>query len=315
MRFSLILSTMTLNLLIGVAMAVAQDADSSDPPADAKELLAKAVALQGRVLQAPIGAKPTERDAWKMVQVGDELGQGTQVRVGLRSSLMLQFGDDAVVQLKPMTLASLDELYQTEVMKRTRIGLAYGAIRGSVREKTLRTDMVIEAPAVTCSKEGTENFGLRTMRGSSAWWAEGPSVGMIAVRDVATGHTERLTFGQLVNFLTQTQTPAKRNMFAQAVKYYDPTYMSAGEKYFNFYTQTGQTIIGPGLGAQTWGQISGSRSNFGAINPIQAGALRDALLRGIGQGGLSVLFRQQESRFGTGPLPNNGDNFRRAFRR
>jgi hypothetical protein len=314
-RYSLKISTMSLSLIIGVGAAVAQDAEPSDRPADAKELFAKAVALQGRVLQAPIGAKPTERDAWKMVQVGDELGQGTQVRVGLRSSLMLQFGDDAVVQLKPMTLASLDELYQTEAMKRTRIGLAYGAIRGSVREKTLRTDMVIEAPAVTCSKEGTENFGLRTMRGSSAWWAEGPSVGMISVRDVVSGRTERLTFGQLVNFLTQTQTPAKRNMFAQAVKYYDPDNMSAGEKYFNFFTQTGQTITGPGLGAQTWSQIAGSRSNFGAINPIQGNALRDALLRGLGRDGLSILFRQQESRFGTGPLPNNGDNFRRAFRR
>jgi hypothetical protein len=91
--------------------------------------------------------------------------------------------------------------------------------------------------------------------------------------------------------------------------------MSAGEKYFNFFTQTGQTITGPGLGAQTWSQIAGSRSNFGAINPIQGNALRDALLRGLGRDGLSILFRQQESRFGTGPSPNNGDNFRRAFRR
>ena len=41
-------------------------------------------------------------------------------------------------------------------------------------------------------------------------------------------------------------------------------------------------------GDGTWGQFSGRRSNFNALNPVQGGAVRDALLRGIGQATISA---------------------------
>lgn len=300
MRDTSNLQVVLLGLVVAAGMAVPAGAET---PPGAKELLARAVAVQGRVSAAPVGAEATDRQAWKPVRQGDELSEGTQVRVGLRSSLLLQFGDDAVVQLKAMTLASLDELYQTEKEKRTKIGLAYGAIRGSVREKALHTDMVIESPAVTCSKEGTHNFALRTMRGSSAWWADGPSEGQIIVRDYTTGRTERVSFGQLVNFLTMTSPAVQRNLFARVVNFYEQNYTSSGEQDFNKFVSTGQTVMGPGQGMQTFGQISGRGAALGGVGDGVPSDLRDRIRQALQGGDFALLFRQFESRFGTGPLP------------
>jgi hypothetical protein len=286
-----------------------------DPPSDpaggaqrlaapnTEDLTATAVLVKGRVRQAPVGVSATDTDAWKPVNQGDELSAGTQIRVSIRSTLVLQYGDDTVVQLKSMTLASLDQLYKTETSKHSKFGLAYGALRGSVREKDLRSDMVIESPTVTCSKEGTEDFEIRVMRGSLWWEANGPTVGEFLIRDVGTGRTERLSFGQLASFFTMTSPAVRRNLAQQVVDIYGARYMSSGEQDFNLFVDSGQTVTGPGLGVRGFGVLPGSGlKQFAGRLPGDISDLADQLgLRLERNAGL--LFRQVESRFGTGPFP------------
>jgi hypothetical protein len=289
--------------------AVAQEIEQPAEPADRVPLTAKAVVVQGRVYQAPVGVAATDTDAWTRVKQGDELSSGTQIRVSIRSTLMLHYGDDTVIQLKSMTLASLDELWRTETRKHSQIGLAYGAMRGSVREKELRTDMVIESPTVTASKEGTEDFGLRTMRGSLWWRAEGPRVGTIVIRDMATGQTARLSFSQLANYFNIGLPAVGRNLIAQLVNLYDPEYKSDGEEAFGENNDTGVAVVGPGLGYQAWGVAQGDAG--GLLPPIDPTRSTLGLLSAQNY---ALLFRQLESRFGTGPLPRSSGAQRAILR-
>ena len=301
---------------LGSLQLAAQDARPGDeaPPAsrpqDAQPLTATAVVVQRTVLQSPVGTKPTQADAWTPVAVGDELSSGTQVRVGIRSTLVLRFGDDTVIQLKSITLASLDELYRTETSKVSRIGLAYGAIRGSVREETLRSDMVITSPVMSCSKEGTRDFEVRAMRGSRAWWADGPTDGAILIRDLGTGQTERLSFGQLVDYFTMASPAVQRNLTEQVVDMYGSRFMSTGERDFHVYVDSGQSVTGPGLGAQAVDLIPGT----GAPPPdflTRFPNLRDDTLRLLLEQNAALLFRHVESRFGTGPFPKVSQGIQR----
>ena len=293
-RSILMLGVMALSL--AAVPAYAQDLQA--PGQDRQPLRATAALVTGRVLQAPVGVVATDTQAWNRVAQGDELSAGTQVRVSIRSTLLLQYGDDTVVQLKSMTLASLDELYRTETRKHSKFGLAYGAIRGSVRERELRSDMIIGLPTVTCSKEGTRDFEIRGMRGSFWWEAQGPTIGTILVRDLGTGRSERLSFKQLANFFNLSTPAVQRNLVQQVVDQYGSRFMSSGEQDFNTFADSGQAVIGPGLGSQASGVVPGSQQ--GLVDGAPSGI--DALGLGLQQDA-AILFRQVESRFGTGPSP------------
>ncbi|UCG34248.1 MAG: hypothetical protein JSU68_06345 [Phycisphaerales bacterium] len=300
---TLVLTACGLSALPAVAQEVEQPAEPDRVP-----LTAKAVVVQGRVYQAPVGVQATDTDAWTHVNEGDELAAGTQIRVSIRSTLMLHYGDDTVIQLKSMTLASLDDLWRTENRKHSKIGLAYGAMRGSVREKELRTDMIIESPTLTASKEGTEDFGIRAMRGSRWWRAEGPRVGTIVVRDMGTGQMTRLSFSQLANYFNIGLPAVGRNLIDQLVNLYDPEYKSSGEETADYYTNTGVAVVGPGLGYEAWNVAQGDPGR-GALSPFDTSPL--GLLA---EQDLSVLFRQVESRFGTGPFPRSSGAQRAILR-
>jgi len=298
-RLMLMLCVTALGLL--AAPVVGQEVPAAAE--DRQPLSATAVLVQGHVFQAPVGVAATETESWSRVAQGDELSAGTQVRVSIRSTLMLQYGDDTVVQLKSMTLASLDELYRTETRKHSKLGLAYGAMRGSVRERELRSDMIIESPRVTCSKEGTEEFEIRAMRGSFWWQARGPSLGAILVRDVGTGRSVRLNFRQLASFFTMATPAVQRNLAQQVADLYGSQSMSSGEQNFNLFVDSGQSVTGPGLGLQGFETVPGSGQRQLAGQP-PGGPSEIANALGLAlQQNAALLFRQVESRFGTGPFP------------
>lgn len=298
---SRMLLTLVTAFGVSASSAIAQEIEQPTEP-DRVPLTAKAVVVQGRVYQAPVGVEATDTDAWTSVNEGDELSAGTQIRVSIRSTLMLHYGDDTVIQLKSMTLASLDDLWRTETNKHSKIGLAYGAMRGSVREKELRTDMIIESPTVTASKEGTEDFGIRTMRGSPWWRAEGPRVGTIVVRDMGTGQMTRLSFSQLADYFNIGVPAVGRNLLDQLVNLYDPEYKSSGEEIFDYFTDTGSSVIGPGLGFEAWG-LAPRGTEFGLVPTFDP--TTGAAIGILSAQDFALLFRQVESRFGTGSFPRS----------
>ncbi|MHC4066497.1 MAG: hypothetical protein ACYSUI_18630, partial [Planctomycetota bacterium] len=86
-------------------------------------LTAKVIEVVGDVKNAPVGTSPLKAEAWQPVHLDDELGGGTLIRSGLRSHVTLLFGDDMVVQVNRITLASISACYKTKTQQTIRLGL------------------------------------------------------------------------------------------------------------------------------------------------------------------------------------------------
>jgi hypothetical protein len=147
----------------------AAPADAAAPmpaslPADAERVKARVIEKVGDAEHAPLGS-----DEWKPVERGQEYEEGVQIRTGVRSSVKLRLGDDdtyTAVVVDSLTRVSIAELWQTESVKRTRLDLGYGEVRGGVLEGGRKSDFTIENPTFTASKRGTWNFGVFYERGS-----------------------------------------------------------------------------------------------------------------------------------------------------
>lgn len=148
-------------ILIALAAAFVGPVDAQTTrPAEEKteQLKAQVVSVAGTASWAPAAASPTDKQAWKAVQVGDEYDAGTQIKTSLRSAVVLTFGDDTVVKIERMTLASIDQFHKSATTKTTRLGLGYGAVRAGVAEGALRSDFVVDSPVATLSKRGTDGI-------------------------------------------------------------------------------------------------------------------------------------------------------------
>lgn len=299
-------------VMMVVATAALPAAAQDTRPAEAQDTTAVAAVVQGKVFQAPIGTPATEAGAWTPVAQGDRIGPGQQIRTSLRSTVLLQFGNDTAIQVRPMSLASISELFETASQRSTKLGLAYGAIRGSVVEKGLRTDLVIETPTATLSKEGTENWEMMQVAHSNAWFAQGPTQGMIAVRDGLTGRVERVSFPQLLNFFNMADLSTQRTIAQRVVQMYENQYLSSGEADFETFFKTGNSVIGPGLGSQAYDYApNGNPGQFGGVGGLSDEAVQNLLLAPPS----ALIFRQLESRFGTGPRPGGNGELMRSVGR
>ena len=148
-------------ILIALAAAFVGpvDAQTTRPAEEkAEQLKARVVSVAGAASWAPAAASPTDKRAWKAVQVGDEYDAGTQIKTSLRSAVVLTFGDDTVVKIERMTLASIDQFHKSATTKTTRLGLGYGAVRAGVAEGALRSDFAVDSPVATLSKRGTDGI-------------------------------------------------------------------------------------------------------------------------------------------------------------
>jgi len=161
-----------LSLLAAVQFAVAQDAVAQDAATQPGEgpgtIRLEVVAVEGKVEMAPTGTDPKFRAGWEPVQLGDQLGAGVSVRVPLRGNVKLvarPADPPAVFQFERATLLNISELeYKGDVAK-LRFKLGYGAMRAGVVEGQTRSDMEIETPVATLSKEGTDIFRMEYYNG------------------------------------------------------------------------------------------------------------------------------------------------------
>lgn len=120
---------------------------------------ARVIEVEGRVGYALVDAGG-ELGPWQSAKVGTELPAGARIRTGLRSKIIMAFGDDTVVEIDRATLASIDQFHRSADTKVIRLGLGHGAVRAGVAETTLRSDMTIETPTATLSKRGTMGFSM-----------------------------------------------------------------------------------------------------------------------------------------------------------
>ncbi len=211
---------------------------------DQQALTAKVERVEGTVRHAPGGTRVTDVGAWKQAKRGDELGAGTQIRTSLRSLALLRFGDDTIVMVKSMTLASIDEFYRTAVTKTTRLGLGYGTVRCGVSEGELRSDFTIDTPVATLSKRGTWDFQAAYYRDGS-WRFSGPVVGLTEALYKLTGQRRLLHTGQYVNNLNIGMTWIRQARFDRSFSLHQLSGLTASEKPFMLLQAGGQGVAAP----------------------------------------------------------------------
>jgi hypothetical protein len=165
----------TVVLVLGVLVPAAgafggepQQAVSSKPTTEQEGLRYEVIAVKGNVRIGPLGLDPKSNEGWSKAQVGDLLGAGLQVHVPLRGAIKLTARPaepPTVIMIEQVTLVAVTELGLADNKAKSRIKLAYGAIRAGVAEGATRSDMEIESPVATLSKRGTDIFRFECHNG------------------------------------------------------------------------------------------------------------------------------------------------------
>jgi len=121
------------------------------------------VAVKGNVRISQIGLDPKQTEGWSKVQIGDLLGAGLQIHVPFRGAVKLTARPSeppTVILIERGSLVAITELMldPRQNAAKSRVKLAYGAVRAGVAEGDVRSDMEIESPVATLSKRGTDIF-------------------------------------------------------------------------------------------------------------------------------------------------------------
>ncbi len=156
------LCLLTCSLSLAFSVPARADTPSASRPADQSTTLHyQVVQIEGKVTVGPESDESLKGPGWFTPKVGDLLGAGLQIRVPMRSTIKLTAipqDPPTVIMIERMSNISISELCFQNGAAKSRIKLAYGAIRAGVAESGTRSDMEIEAPNATLSKRGTDIF-------------------------------------------------------------------------------------------------------------------------------------------------------------
>lgn len=268
-----------------------------------ERLSAECLSVKGSVQWAPIGARATDKDAWKPVKQGERYHDGIQIRTGLRSAVVLKFGDDTVAKVDRVTLAAIGEFHRTGDVKRIRFGLDYGAIRAGVAEEVgeLRSDLEIDAPSVTLSKRGTWDFELRVERGTGRFEARLADRGLVEVLQKATGRTRQIRPQQWVNQAMKAWVETAK--FDREIVVADAFSQTAEELLAYIRNSTGRTGLQP-AGIPTGDPISPT----GGTQAQAAAAAAPTIDVGRTASRTTAL-NLLRAQFGTGGVPSDDGDF------
>ncbi|MBN2559951.1 MAG: FecR domain-containing protein [Phycisphaerae bacterium] len=170
-------------------------------------LVYEVIEVKGKVRAGPANLVATEGEGWSYVKVGDRLGAGLQIIVPFRSAAKLvarPADPPTVILIERMTRMSISELALTEGTAKSRIELAYGAIKAGVAEGRTRSDMEITCPGATLSKRGTDIFAIEYRNGKFRMSLSDGGRGMIqAIQMRATA------FGSMARMRSRFVTPGQ----------------------------------------------------------------------------------------------------------
>ena len=249
------LSRTVLVVLTAVFAAHGQTTQPVEP------LTAQVASVAGSVFWAPAGTSPTETNAWKPANVGDEYAAGTQIKTSLRSSVVLTFGDDTVVKVERMTLASIDQFHKSATTKTTRLGLGYGAVRAGVAEGELRSDFTIDSPVATLSKRGTDGIYFYQEPRSGRYYISLARAGELELLKQISQQRRGLRKGesatnQMLGFIARARLDRNFNFFG--------AHLAGAEVQFQLRNGSGLAVLDPGAGQQTF-------SKLGRVAPVPPG--------------------------------------------
>ncbi len=241
--------------LLMVGPVVGQDKLVPDQPAEEPsdpitELNARVVEVSGDVAVAPNGTSPLDVEGWTQVKLDDQLSAGTMIRTGIRSHLILLFGDDTVINVKRVTLASIDSFYKTANQETIRLGLGYGALRGGSAEGELRSDLIIDSTVATLAKRGTEGFELYVEPYTGRFTVSLSRSGLVEALQKLTGQRRLVRPGQFANDLNIAKLWIKQDQFDRHVNFFATESLTAADLDFTLASRRGTGVINPGAGSQ-----------------------------------------------------------------
>ncbi|GMV96080.1 MAG: hypothetical protein AMXMBFR83_04490 [Phycisphaerae bacterium] len=232
--------------------------------------------VEGKVSFSVLKADGTFGE-WQPVRPGDSLAPGTRIRTGIRSRVILIFGENTVVLIDRATLASIDQFRETGDGQQIALGLGHGAVRAGAAETTLRSDMIIQTPTATLSKRGTFGIELEYEPSTGYFRAALSDSGLINILNRLTGQDRTVAPGQ---YVTQAMTRwIEVAKFSGWVNVNDAVGLTPGEQVFNAFYNTGPGVAQPGAGtmanvttAHQSGDLSGAtlQGRMATMPPVLA---------------------------------------------
>ncbi|MDR1970949.1 MAG: FecR family protein [Treponema sp.] len=96
-----------------------------------------------------------EESGWKTAAPGLSVGRNTIISTGLKSSAVISLGSSRL-EVRPLTMLSLEELVQRDGIEETVLYLRTGRVRTEVRPPTgIQIDFSVQSPTITASVRGT----------------------------------------------------------------------------------------------------------------------------------------------------------------
>ncbi len=116
-----------------------------------------------------------QQDTWTALSVGEELGELTIIRTGLRSKVTLKLQDRGEVMVGSGTKIGIAEFRKRGSLVTTQLGLKYGTMHASVDSSRGPNDAKVTTPVATLSIRGSaaqigvsgdRGLGLRARSGN-----------------------------------------------------------------------------------------------------------------------------------------------------
>lgn len=249
---------MVLGMVFGsvgaTAVAGASTAARQQPAAGAggdERLDAVVLEVHGHVKRAPVGVSPADKAGWTPVRVGDRLPPGTQIKTGaVRSDVVLRFGDDTVIQVRKMTLASIEDFLRDPTGQTVRLNLGYGAVRGGSVESELRSDLVVDSTVATLAKRGTEGLGMEVEPSSMFFEARLTRSGFLSLLSRLAADRREIRPGEYANADNIGKLPIEQKLLDLKVRFYSDESTTEGEASFASRNTTGNAVLSPGSGTE-----------------------------------------------------------------
>lgn len=227
------------------AMSFAQQDVADQPAAGQRQVLqAKVIRVDGMVKKAPLGVSAID-PGWADVVLNEMLPGGTQIKTGFRSSVVLEFGDDTIVQIRKASLVSIDDYYKTATEKSILMGLGYGAIRGGSTEAELRTDVVVDSTVATLAKRGTEGWQLVVEPTTGRFEVSLARAGLVEARLKATRERRTVRPNEYVNDRNIKLMWINQDIFDRKVSFYDKASVTESEFKFAAENPGGGSVVSP----------------------------------------------------------------------
>lgn len=128
------------------------DADADDSVAQSPDLTVRAIEVAGTVM-----IRSGDEQPWQAVEKDQTLAVGDEIRTGVRGTLVLEMGPNAMVnidRLSEVVIGRLEHDRETNTI-RTLLGVKYGKVEFDVKRVGFNNDFRIASPSDVIAVRGT----------------------------------------------------------------------------------------------------------------------------------------------------------------